>query len=203
MAASSQKKKCAGKWGCAKELPLTDFYKNQRICKKCSKKRDTARYKDPDNRKRILDQKKTAEAAEKRRKSNNARNYTEYGAQLRIVKCCLKRFKRGSNSMATQELFGCTADDFKAHIISHFEPWMDWDENYAGNTGEYNKTWNFDHTVPYKAFKESFEKDKKIVCWYKNIRPMCAKKNNEKSRSCMAQDKQALIDKYNLEHGEN
>ena len=75
------------------------------------------------------------------------------------------------------------------------------EHNHAKNTGEYNVTWEDDHIIPYSAFKtyEELEKYQKIVCWYKNVQPMCAKKNAEKDAKFKPEDKQALIRRYQLE----
>lgn len=47
----------------------------------------------------------------------------------------------------TEDIIGCSYDDFKLYIESKFEPWMNWD-----NYGLYNSPsctgWDLDHIVP-------------------------------------------------------
>ena len=207
--ASSQKKKCKGKHGCGKMLPLEKFYKNKKNadgreykCKECQKAYDEKRRADPVINKRKLEQMKTPAAQAKRRKSANALGATRRGKLEKKLRNAFRSFRnrKGDDMHKHSELFGCTRAEFDAHIQSLWEPWMN-EHNHAKNTGEYNVTWEDDHIIPFSAFKtyEELEKNQKIVCWYKNVQPMCAKKNLEKKDDFKPEDKQALIRKYQLE----
>ena len=210
--ASSRTKKCSNP-ECAQEnpQPLEKFSKEKKAadgrassCKECKKAYAAKRRADPVINKRKQDQKKlydkTPAAQAKRRKSDNARAAKPWGKLQKSVKAALKRFAvLKQDTTRSRELFGCTLAEMRAHIESLWEDWMNWD-NYGINTGEYDKFWQFDHIIPYKAFPgEELEKYQKIVCWYKNVQPMCAKKNNEKKHDFKPEDKQALIRKYQLE----
>ena len=210
--ASSQKKKCGGKNGCGKVLPLEEFHKNKKapdghqgMCKECKKAHDEKRYADPVTNKRIRDQKKvyqqTPAAKAKRSKSNKARRAKPRGNLEMKLRNAFKNFQNNIDSDANRELFGCTLAEFNAHIQSLWEDWMN-EDNYAVNTDEYNVSWEHDHIVPFSAFKtcEELEKYQKVVCWHKNVQPLCTKKNAEKKGKFKPEDKQALIARYRQEH---
>jgi len=206
--ASSRFKKCRGEHGCGKFLLREKFGNDKRrpdgresMCKKCKKAYMEKRRADPVKRKRELDQAKTPAAKAKRRKSDKARRATRRGrleSQLRSAFTSFATLKQ--DTPRNRELFGCTLAEFNAHIQSLWEHWMNKD-NYGTNTGEYDKFWQFDHIIPFSAFKtyEELEKNQKIVCWFKNVQPMCCKKNTEKQDDFKPEDKQALIRKYQLE----
>ena len=205
--ASSQKKKCGGKNGCGKMLPLEKFHKHkltadgrQSSCKECLKAYNDKRRADPVKRKRDADQQKTPAAQAKRRKTDKARNATRRGKLETKLRDAFRSFRNGDDIHEHSELFGCTLAEFNAHIESLWEDWMNKD-NFGINTGEYDKFWQFDHIVPFSAFKtyEELEKNQKIVCCYKNVQPMCAKKNKEKDAKFKPEDKEALIRSYHVE----
>ena len=209
--ASSQKKKCGGP--CRQDLPLEKFGNRtasldglQSKCKECKKAWFEKYYANPVTNKRIRDQvqvyAQTPAAKAKRRKSANARNATRRGKLEHKLRSAFKNFATlKQDTPRNRELFGCTLAEFNAHIESLWEPWMNKD-NCGTNIGEYDKFWQFDHIIPFSAFKtcEELEKYQKVVCWHKNVQPMCAKKNKEKNTKFKPEDKQALIARYRQEH---
>ena len=189
----------------------SEFHKNkntpdglQSRCKVCRNAHQKKKYEDPVYHKRILERVKaysqTEEGKKKRRIAANARVTSEWEKLKHGFGRDLRHFINGIDSPRNRELFGCTRAEFRAHIEAQFEPWMNPD-NRGRNTGVPNKTWQLDHTIPYKAFPtvEELEKHKKIVCWYKNVRPLCSMKNNEERDHFKEDDKKALILKYQLE----
>ena len=188
--ASSRTRKCGGKSGCGKELPLSSFGKrgngHQYRCKKCDRKRRKKERLDPQQRnkeeqyrnkaenkkrKKEYDKKhcRLEETKIRRRLTANARNASHRGKVELKLRGKLTNFLDGADNDENRELFGCTLAEFKAHIENKFKPWMKWG-NRGVNTGEFNKTWQIDHTVPYAAFQEDLEIYKKVVCWYKVCR---------------------------------
>lgn len=174
-------------------------------CKVCCSAYKKKLREDPAVRKRRAEQQKaymqTEAAKKKRRISQNARVKSDWqklrsnlGRDLRNFAMC------GRDSPRYRELFGCTRAEFRTHIESQFENWMHW-ENRGKNTGIPNVKWQFDHIIPYKAFPtvEELEKHKKIVCWFKNVRPLCAMENLEEGADFVEEDKKALIRKYQFE----
>ena len=211
--ASSLTKKCKGKNGCGKFLLREKFSKKTSAsdglhssCKECCKAYKDKQRADPVKRKREQDQQEvynqTPAAQAKRRKSTNARRSTRRGKLEQKLRDAFKNFRnrKGDDIHEHSELFGCTLAEFNAHIESLWEDWMNKD-NFGINTGEYDKFWQNDHIVPFSAFKtyEELEKNQKIVCWFKNVQPMCAKKNREKKDKFKPEDKEALICRYHVE----
>lgn len=94
-----------------------------------------------------------------------------------LIRISLKR--RGySKSSKTHKILGCSFSEFKNFIENKFEPWMNWD-NYGVFANEYNKTWQFDHIIPVSIANS--ENELIILNYYTNFRPLCSKKNLEKS----------------------
>ena len=85
-------------------------------------------------------------------------------------------YERGLSTRGIKAL-GCTNQQLKSWIESHWEPWMNWD-NVAFRSTE---GWQVDHVVPCSWFDHRNPNDVKL-CWnYQNLRPLCAKENNRRS----------------------
>ena len=78
----------------------------------------------------------------------------------------------------TLKIIGCSFEEFKSYIEFKFEYWMTC-ENSGSYTGNYNETWQLDHIVPISSAKT--EDDIYKLNHYSNLRPLCSKKNLEKS----------------------
>jgi len=85
----------------------------------------------------------------------------------------LKR-KNYPKNTKTADILGCTLEEFKKHLESQFEPWMNWD-NY-GNPKDGilkpNKSWDIDHIIPTSLAKT--EEDVIRLNHYSNLRPLCS-----------------------------
>tara|TARA_B110000977_G_scaffold191348_1_gene263355 strand:- start:4339 stop:4902 length:564 start_codon:yes stop_codon:yes gene_type:complete len=170
------------------------------LCKVCKNAYEAKQYEDPAKRKRKLEQvaayNQTPAGKKTRNDRKKALTATPRGKLMSHIHCALRRFvfKPGSDTPKNQDLFGCTRAEFREHIESQFESWMTWD-NYGQNTGEYKKTWQFDHIVPYNAFPtyEGLDEHKHAVCWYKNVQPLCAKKNADKDDAFTQEERDVLI----------
>ena len=90
-------------------------------------------------------------------------------------------------------LIGCSLQQYKAHIESQFEDWMNW-----GNYGRNENTWQIDHIIPFDAFKGELKKHLKIICWYKNCKPVRSKNNYEKGSIYTEEGKHNLIKRYRM-----
>lgn len=77
----------------------------------------------------------------------------------------------------TQEILGCTFEEFKIHIESQFEDWMNWDNRGNPKDGilEPNKTWDIDHIIPTCTAKT--EEDMVKLNHFTNLRPLCSYTN--------------------------
>jgi hypothetical protein len=79
-----------------------------------------------------------------------------------------------SKNNRTQEILGCSFEEFKTHIESLWEPWMNW-ENYGLYNGELNYGWDIDHITPTSSAKS--EDDLLKLNHYNNLQPLCSKTN--------------------------
>ena len=77
----------------------------------------------------------------------------------------------------TEQILGCTLDEFKQHIESLFEPWMTWDNygNPKDGIYELNKTWDVDHIIPLSNANN--EADIIKLNHYSNLQPLCSYTN--------------------------
>ncbi len=74
----------------------------------------------------------------------------------------------------TEEILGCSFDDFKLYLESKFEDWMDW-ENRGLYNGELNYGWDIDHKIPISSAKT--ENDIIRLSHYTNLQPLCSYTN--------------------------
>jgi hypothetical protein len=74
----------------------------------------------------------------------------------------------------THEILGCSYDEFKTHIESLFEPWMNWDNqgNWNGIPTELNTAWDIDHIIPTSTAMT--EEDVIRLNHYTNLQPLCS-----------------------------
>lgn len=85
------------------------------------------------------------------------------------IRVAIKTKKAGKGTM---ELTGCTIDELRSHLENQFKPGMNW-----GNYGE----WHIDHKIPISWFNMESDNCIKAACNYKNLQPMWAKDNIQKS----------------------
>ncbi len=76
----------------------------------------------------------------------------------------------------TEFILGCSFEDFKLHLESKFQPWMNWD-NYGLYNGEFNYGFDIDHIIPLSSAKNEEEIIK--LNHYTNLQPLCSKINRE------------------------
>ena len=70
-------------------------------------------------------------------------------------------------------------EDFKNHIESQFEHWMNWD-NYGLCNNDFNYGWDIDHIIPCASAKSKEELLK--LNHYTNLRPLCSHVNRNIKR---------------------
>lgn len=88
----------------------------------------------------------------------------------RTIRCSLKNSGYSKKSRS-YDILGCSYEEFKEHLESKFEPWMNWDNNGLYN-GEEGYGWDIDHIIPISSAKS--EED--IICLnhYTNLQPLCS-----------------------------
>ena len=91
----------------------------------------------------------------------------------------LKR-KNHYKKSRSQEILGCTFDEFKQHIESQFEDWMNWD-NYGKYNGEYGYGWDIDHIIPTSSVLT--ENEILELFHFSNLQPLCSKINRDEKKA--------------------
>jgi hypothetical protein len=74
----------------------------------------------------------------------------------------------------TQEILGCSFEEFRQHIGTLLEPWMTW-ENHGLYNGELNYGWDLDHIIPLASAMT--ENDIIRLNHFTNFQPLCSKIN--------------------------
>jgi HNH endonuclease. len=77
----------------------------------------------------------------------------------------------------TEQILGCTIEEFKQYIESQFEPWMNWNNygNWNGTPTEQNTAWDIDHIIPTSVAVTENELIK--LNHYTNLKPLCSYTN--------------------------
>jgi len=79
----------------------------------------------------------------------------------------------------TYKILGCSFEDFKKHIESQWEDWMNWD-NYGLYNGNECYGWDFDHIIPLSSCE--CEEDVYKLNHYSNFQPLCSYLNRNVKR---------------------
>lgn len=77
-------------------------------------------------------------------------------------------------SKKTEDILGCTFEEFKIYLESKFENWMTW-ENRGLYNGDFDYGWDIDHIIPLSTAKT--EEDVIKLNHYTNLQPLCSKLN--------------------------
>jgi len=82
--------------------------------------------------------------------------------------------QRINKNTKTENILGCSYDEFKKHIESQFESWMSWNNygNPKDGIFEPNKTWDIDHIVPISSGMT--EEEIIRLNHYTNLKPLCS-----------------------------
>ena len=89
-----------------------------------------------------------------------------------LIRASLNSIGKKKNTK-TELILGCSFEEFKTHIESLWEPWMNWDNKGNPKDGIYepNKTWDIDHIIP--SSNAETEKDVFKLNHYSNYQPLC------------------------------
>ena len=88
---------------------------------------------------------------------------------------------------STSELLGISYQGLKEWLEAQFTEGMTW---------ENRSDWHVDHRVPCDAFDMTVPEQQRICFWYKNLQPLWAKDNIQKSNTYTEEEKQALMSAY-------
>lgn len=184
---------------CNKEKHTNDFHKCKNnkdglytYCRQC-KKQDDQKYNDK-NKTKILERHKEYYQENKERISEQKREYQqrtadkrrqykrEYEKQrkdndpiYRLTQNYKNRINKalkgiGIKSKTTEELLGCSVEDFWIHLENQFKEGMNWE-----NQGK----WHVDHIIPIASATTIEEREK--LFHYSNCQPLWAKENLAKA----------------------
>jgi 5-methylcytosine-specific restriction endonuclease McrA len=109
------------------------------------------------------------------RRSERWKNDTNYKLSI-IIRRVIRNSIVSKKSKKSQEILGCSFEDFKAYLESKFEFWMNW-ENYGLYNGEVNYGWDIDHIIPLSSAK--LEEEIVKLNHYTNLQPLCSKVNRD------------------------
>jgi hypothetical protein len=147
-------------------------------------KKDGKRYREK-NKEKISERKKIYYQENKEQirkyyrnwKKNKLKNDKLFLLQERIRNSIYKSLKHKTSKYGTtEEILGCSFDEFKNYIEGKFEPWMNWD-NYGLYNGELNYGWDLDHVIPISTAKTI--EDLYRLNHYTNFQPLCSYTNRD------------------------
>lgn len=81
-----------------------------------------------------------------------------------------------SKSSKTQEILGCSFEEFRIYLESKFVNWMNW-KNRGLYNGEINFGWDIDHIIPLSKAKN--KEDLIRLNHHTNLQPLCSKVNRD------------------------
>ena len=104
-----------------------------------------------------------------------------YKLRGRVRNLLYKALKRNGFSKVSKSvmILGCSFQEFKNHLESKFEPWMNW-ENYGLYNGTEGHGWDIDHIEPLANTKS--EEDIIRLNHYTNLQPLCSYMNRNIKR---------------------
>lgn len=149
--------------------------------KKINARRKMKMEEDPEHRQKVVDRQRVYRAdpdnrarrnadEKARRESDPAYKLLTYARNF-IRQAILDNLK----SAHTEEMLGCTVDQFKSHIESQFVDGMSWD-----NWGNEEEEWSIDHILPCELFDFSLPSHQMTCFRRENVRPIWHKENISK-----------------------
>jgi hypothetical protein len=78
-------------------------------------------------------------------------------------------------SKRVEEILGCNIEEFKLHLESQFQPWMNWNNQAGHIIPGPNLVWDVDHILPLAGAQT--EEDVYRLHHYTNFQPLCAHYN--------------------------
>jgi len=88
-----------------------------------------------------------------------------------IIYNSLRTNNNNNTNTKMYTILGCTPNQFKLHLESQFQPWMDW-SNRGKYNGQPNYGWDIDHIISMSSAKT--EEDVIKLNHYTNLRPRCS-----------------------------
>ena len=82
---------------------------------------------------------------------------------------------------STEEILGCTFEQFKEYLEGLFEPWMSWENRGLYKKNTYNYGWDIDHKIPLDS--AITVEDVVKLNHYTNLQPLCSKVNRDEKKA--------------------
>jgi hypothetical protein len=163
-----------------KKNNITYYIKNKEILNEKSKNwnDNNKEYKKVLARKYYLENKKSLDEKSNNYQKKRRKNDILFNIKLRMRCLISNSFSRnGYKKLSkTENIIGCSFDEFKNHIESKFESWMTWD-NYGKYNGELYYGWDIDHIIPISSAIN--EESVISLNHYTNLQPLCSKVNRD------------------------
>ena len=100
-----------------------------------------------------------------------------------LIRDAFRRKDLSKGNKRTTDILRCSIEEFKLHLESQFQPWMNW-----ANKGLYNGTenygWDIDHRIPLDTAKTIEDIIK--LCHYTNLQPLCSYYNRVIKRNIIS-----------------
>ena len=87
------------------------------------------------------------------------------------------KLKGVKKNTKTEQILGCSFDEFKQYLESQFESWMTWDNHGLYKRDTYNYGWDIDHIIPSSSGLN--EQEIMALNHYTNLKPLCSKVNRD------------------------
>ena len=175
---------------CSETKNICEFTKNKKsldgywiYCKTCIAVKRKAQFNK--NKELFYERKreylKKNKEKENKRKNEYVKNRRKhdflYKLKLAIRKNISRAFSKKSinKTSNTQQILGCSYEEFKQHLESQFESWMNWDNYGKYDKDKINIGWDIDHKTPTSSALTEEELIK--LNHYSNLQPLCSNYN--------------------------
>jgi hypothetical protein len=159
---------------------------DEKMSERIIKKRETTKAWDEKNKIRKSEYQKQWYAKNKEKIREKQKLYENKRLKIDVLFKLKKRLNSNINkslkrngymkNSRTYEILGCSYEDFKKHIESLWESWMNWD-NYGLYNGTPNYGWDIDHIMPTSS--ATTEDDIINLNHYTNLQPLCSYINRD------------------------
>ncbi len=159
---------------------------DEKMSERIIKKRETTKAWDEKNKIRKSEYQKQWYAKNKEKIREKQKLYENKRLKIDVLFKLKKRLNSNINkslkrngymkNSRTYEILGCSYEDFKKHIESLWESWMNWD-NYGLYNGTPNYGWDIDHIIPTSS--ATTEDDIINLNHYTNLQPLCSHINRD------------------------
>lgn len=150
----------------------------QVVTKSTLKRKDKRHIENINNRKTISEYNKNYYNKNKNIFQENYKKYLQTNPSFKVIHNTRvrinKALKLNSKHSSTEELLGCSINEYKIYLENQFTPEMSWD-----NYGSY---WDIDHIIPCASFNLNNLEEQKKCFIFTNTRPLSKIENQRKNK---------------------